>query len=139
MSLVQINWYPDRKELRNFGRIALIVSIIVTLLLCVLKGLALQWALIILAAGFSIFLTSLLSTKSTRTIYLALILLASPIGLAVSLIIMAAFYFLLLTPLGLFFRLIKRDPLQRKFDQNAKSYWLTRRPQDSLERYFRQF
>jgi hypothetical protein len=62
-----------------------------------------------------------------------------PIGWAVSFILLAAFYFLLLTPLGLFFRLIGRDTLGRKFDPDAESYWLTRQPPKNLDRYFHQF
>ncbi len=35
--------------------------------------------------------------------------------------------------------LIGRDPLQRKFDRTADSYWKPRLPNDKSERYFRQF
>jgi len=139
MSLIKINWYPDLKELRNFGTISLIASALIALLLYVLKGLGIQWTAIIFAIGFIIFLSSVISVKLTRMIYLGLILVTLPIGLAVSFTLLAAFYFLLLTPLGLLFRLIGRDPLRRKFDSTADSYWLTRRPPDKLDRYFHRF
>ncbi len=139
MSLIEINWHPGCKELRNFGTIALIASALIALLLYVLKELGIQWTAIILAAGFIIFLSSVISLKLTRMIYLGLILVTLPIGLAVSFTLLAAFYFLLLTPLGLLFRLMGRDPLRRKFDSTADSYWLIRRPPDSLDRYFHQF
>lgn len=51
----------------------------------------------------------------------------------------SAFYFLLLTPLGLLFRLIGRDPLCRKFDSDVKSYWLTHKSPKNLDSYFHQF
>jgi len=139
MSLIKINWYPGPKELRNFGTISLIASALIAILLYVLKGLGIQWTAIIFAIGFIIFLSSVISVKLTRMIYLGLILVTLPIGLAVSFTLLAAFYFLLLAPLGLFFRLIGRDPLRRKFDSTADSYWLTRRPPDKLDRYFHQF
>ncbi|MBA7687093.1 hypothetical protein ES703_95553 [subsurface metagenome] len=139
MSLIEVNWYPSRKELRNFGTIALIASALIALLLYVLKGLGIQWAAIIFAAGLTIFLSSLISLKLTRMIYLGLIMVTLPIGWAVSFALLASFYFLLLTPLGLIFRLIGRDPLRRKFDSTANSYWLPRRGPDSLDRYFHQF
>jgi hypothetical protein len=41
--------------------------------------------------------------------------------------------------LGLLFRLVRRDPLGRKFDPRAKTYWHCRKPPDDLARYFRQF
>jgi len=139
MSLVEINWQPSHKDLRNFGLIALIAAGLIATLLYLVKGLAIQSVLIIAAFGLVIFLSSWISLKLTRIIYLGLILITLPVGLLVSFTLLAGFYFLLITPLGLFFRLWGRDPLKRKFDFKAKSYWLTRRPPDSLDRYFHQF
>jgi hypothetical protein len=139
MSLIEVNWYPKHKELRNFAIIALIASLIIALLLYVLNGVRIQWALIIVTAGFGIFISSFVSLRLTRTIYLGLILVTFPIGWVISMILLTAFYFLLLTPLGFFFRLLGRDPLSRRFDSDAKSYWLTRRQTDNLDRYFHQY
>jgi len=84
MSLIEINWNPKRKELRNFGIIALIASAIISLLLYLLKDLEIQWILVITGAGFAIFLCSLISVELTRIIYLVLILVTLPIGWVVS-------------------------------------------------------
>ncbi|MBC8468979.1 MAG: hypothetical protein H8D56_05860 [Planctomycetes bacterium] len=139
MSLIEIDWNPKSKQLRNFGKIALAASVIISLLLYLLKGVAIQWCLIICAFGFMVFIISLISLRLTKMIYLGMILLTMPIGWVVSFILMAAFYFLLLAPLGLIFRLMGRDPLCRKFDPAAKSYWLSRRPPKGQEQYFHQF
>lgn len=139
MPLININWNPNRKELRTFGGIALAASMIVSLLLCIFKGLGVRWGFIIFAIGFIIFLSSMISAKLTVIIYRGLMLLTMPIGWSVSFIVMAAFYFLLLVPLGLFFRLIGRDALQRRFDYTAKSYWVPHCQPDKLDRYFHQF
>ncbi|MFZ2148664.1 MAG: SxtJ family membrane protein [Sedimentisphaerales bacterium] len=139
MSLVEINWHPKRKQLRSFGKIALIVTAIISLLLYVLKGAAIPWALAIFAVGFTIFLSSLISSRVTRMIYVVLTAVTFPIGLAVSFLLLAIFYFLLLAPLGLIFRLIGRDTLCRKFDSTAESYWLSRREPENPEQYFHQF
>lgn len=139
MSLVEINWRPNYKELRNFGIIALVASIFLSLLLYWLKGLGIQWIIIIIGIGFIIFLSSVISAKLTRVIYLSLTLVTLPVGWMVSFILLAIFYFLLLTSFGLVFRLVGRDLLHRKFDSATDSYWLTRRPPDTLDRYFHQF
>ena len=139
MSLIEIDWNPKSKQLQNFGKIALAMSVIISLLLYLLKGVAIQWLLIIFAFGFMVFIISMISLKLTKMIYLGMILLTMPIGWVVSFILMAAFYFLLLAPLGLFFRLMGRDPLCRKFDPTAKSYWLSRQTPKGLEQYFHQF
>jgi len=52
---------------------------------------------------------------------------------------MAAFYFGLITPLGLVFRLIGRDLLCRRFDPKARSYWVPHQQAKKVERYFQQF
>lgn len=139
MSLVEIDWNPKSKQLQNFGKIALVASAVISLLLYLLKGVAIQWVLIIFAFGFIIFIISMISLKLTKMIYLVMILVTLPIGFVVSFILLSAFYFLLLVPLGLIFRLIGRDPLCRKFDSNAKSYWLSRQPPKGPEQYFHQF
>ncbi len=139
MSLVEINWYPKQKQLQSFGKIALVASAIISLLFYVLKGVAIQWALIIFAVGFIIFLISMISLKLTKMIYLGLTLVTLPIGWVVSFFLLAIFYYLLLAPLGLIFRLMGRDPLCRKFDPKAKSYWLSRQPPKGPEQYFHQF
>lgn len=139
MSLIEINRNPGPKELRNFATIALIASALLSLLLRLLKGLSIQWAAIIFAAGIVIFISKFISLRFTRIFYLALIFLTYPIGFVISFILLAAFYFLLLSPLAIFFRLLRCDPLRRKSNRSAKSYWLAHRPPEGLERYFQQF
>jgi len=139
MSLIEVNWKPEPKDLRSFGRIALIASCLVAGLLYILKDLAIQWVFIIIAFGLLVFLSSLVSLGVTRLIYLVLTAITLPIGLVVSFIVLAVFYYLIITPVGLVFRLIGRDSMKRKFDSAAHSYWVAHRPSKSLERYFHQF
>lgn len=139
MSLVEINWQPDARQLRSFGIISLIASAVISFVLHFLMRTSARLSLVMFAAGLVIFLLSLFSLRLTRMIYQGLMIITLPISFAVSFLLLAALYFLLLTPLGLVFRLIKRDPLNRKFDTDAQSYWQTWRRPDSHERYFRQF
>ena len=48
-------------------------------------------------------------------------------------------YYGLVTPIGLVFRLMGRDPLQRRFDRALDSYWIRRRSSLPAKRYFQQF
>ncbi|MHC4336525.1 MAG: hypothetical protein ACYSTG_01045 [Planctomycetota bacterium] len=139
MALIEVNWHPNRKDLHSFGSIALITTFLIALLLYILKGVGLQWTLPIFLVGLLIFLCSLISLRLTRIIYLGLTLVTVPIGVGISFLVMAAFYFLLLMPIGMFFRLIGRDALRRKFEPDAKTYWLARQTYKEPERYFRQF
>jgi hypothetical protein len=139
MSMIEINWNPKKKELRNFGIAALVASIVLSLFLYSFKHPAIYWIVIIIISGSIIFLSSLISARLTRIIYLSLILLTYPIGYVLNFLVMTVFYFFIITPVGLVFRLACKDPLHRRFNYAAKSYWLKRQPPDKLDRYFHQF
>ena len=72
-------------------------------------------------------------------IYVGLTVLAYPIGFVLSYLIMGFLFFVMITPLGLFFRLVGRDPLERAFDPEATTYWADPRPRRAKGSYFRQF
>jgi hypothetical protein len=139
MSLIEINWQPSRKELRTFAIIALIAATLVALLLCIFKGLGIQWGAVIFSFGAATFASSFVCLKLTRMIYLGLILVTLPVGVLMSFLLLAIFFFGILTPLALVFRMIGRDTLHRKFDPDADSYWVTHQQPDSLDRYFNEF
>jgi len=139
MAIIEVNWNPGRKDLRIFGIAAMTATVILACLLHLKKDLPLQWALCIVAFGLTAFVSSLVLPKAARLIYVIMVALALPVGLVISTVLMAVLYYLLLTPLGLFFRLIGRDALEFKFDRTRESYWVKRRPPESLKRYFNQF
>jgi hypothetical protein len=139
MPLIEIDWHPGPRQLRVFGVSAMVASAILAAGLVWLWGAALVWALVVLALGATILLTSLLSLPAARAVYLVLTVVAMPIGCVVSFVLLAAFYLLLLTPVGLFFRAIGRDPLCRGFNRHADSYWRRRHPSADTDQYFHQF
>ncbi len=62
-----------------------------------------------------------------------------PIGWSFSCLLFAGVFFLVVTPIGLMARMIGYDPLERRFEREAKTYWNERNPKTSVDRYFRQF
>jgi hypothetical protein len=138
MPLIEIDWNPGGRQLRVFGLSALVASAVLAGVFMLLWGLAIVWALAALAIGTAILLCSLVSPRAARVIYVALSAVGLPIGFVVSFVLLAAFYFLLLTPIALLFRLIGRDALHRRFDPARDSYWIARKPTASLDRYFHQ-
>lgn len=48
-------------------------------------------------------------------------------------------YFVVFTPLGLLSRLLGRDPLTRRFDPHADSYWVPVASREDPSSYFEQF
>ena len=139
MALIEANLQPTTKDLRSFGTIGLVATCIIALLLYLIKGLALKWCAAIIIVGVLIFIASRISLKLTKGIYLTFTLLTLPIGIAVSYLLLGAFYYLVLTPIGLFFHLIGRDILNRKFKTHSDTYWIKRNRKENLKHYFRQF
>ena len=139
MGLIEINRDPSPKVLRQFGWIALSASLLVCALLRWQRHLALPWLLAIFGAGLAVFVCSRLSLRLTRRVFVTLVLLSYPIGVVLGTAAMAIIFFLVLTPIGLVFRLLGRDPLYRRWDKSAASYWVTHGPADRPDRYFRQF
>ncbi len=137
--LIEIEWHPTPKQLRIFGVGGLLASIAAALALHFVWAAAALWTIIVLAAGAAICLCSLISPALARILYLGLTLVAMPIGVVVSTVLLAVFYFLLLTPVALVFRLIGRDALHRRFDAATTSYWVPHKPSEDTERYFHQF
>ena len=139
MPLIDINFNPDKKKLRQFGLAALVAAAVISLFLCLVKGIAFKWVMPVFIAGFVIFTLSLISVRLTRMIYIVLTAITMPVGIVVSFLVLTIFYFLLLVPLALVFRIAGRDPLCRKFEPSAKSYWQRRHRTEDSEHYFHQF
>ena len=74
-----------------------------------------------------------------RPLYLGWMYVAFPIGWVISHVVLAIVYYLVFTGTGLVMRLLGRDPLQRRFEPDAQTYWVEHRPGEDLARYFRQF
>ncbi len=148
MALIEVNWRPDRGQLRGFGLAAAVVfgalsgwcywrDALVAIELspdtarvtaAVLGGLALVCAVL-----------SAVAPTAIRPLYVGLTALALPIGVVVSYVVLGFLYFIVLTPIGLFFRIIGRDVLLRRFEPDAPTYWIPRSPVTDVKRYFRQF
>jgi hypothetical protein len=64
---------------------------------------------------------------------------AEPMGWTFSHLVLAVVYYGVLTPIGLKMRLFGRDPMQRRFDRQATSYWVERKAAREPGRAFRQF
>lgn len=81
---------------------------------------------------------ALLWPRGNRALYVALSVVAYPIGWIVSYAVLGVLFFAVLTPIGLALRAAGVDPLQRT-RTGARSYWTKTRAKRSKESYFRQF
>lgn len=63
--------------------------------------------------------------------------LAAPLGFAVTHLLLFVIFVALFVPIGLVFRLLGKDPLQRGWDRNAKTYWNERATERRPDSYLR--
>lgn len=145
-SVVEINWKPDQRTLRQFGYIALAGFGLLALLawkeaMVFSFGLGdARMTVTAIFAGLGVFsaLASLVAPVLNKPVYLALTVLSYPIGFVMSYVIMGTLFYLVIGPIALALRLTGRDSMHRKYDPSARSYWVkVVTPQDKTK-YFRQ-
>lgn len=134
--MIEINWNPTHRFLRQFSALFFLFfgvlgairyyqgdSFVANILWCIsplgLVGLAVPALM--------------------RYVYVTWMVIFFPIGWTVSMVILSAIYYLVVTPLGLIMRLCGHDRLGRRIDPQASSYWKPRTPATKSGRYFRQF
>jgi hypothetical protein len=141
--LVEFNWKPTDRQLREFGVGALVL---LPLAGWMATGRPLSFEAMnrplmagLVVAGAVLCGLGFVFPKAVKPIFLGLSLAAFPIGLVVSELVLVVIYFGLFLPVSLVFRLIGRDALDRKFDATAASYWTRKRQREDVSQYFRQF
>lgn len=134
MKLVEIDWRPKDRILRQFGGIALVALP----LLAWLWGLtgAAFWA--VAGLGGVCGLLAVLAPRALRLPFLALTVLTFPLGLVMSELVLAIAFYLVFTPIGLLLRLYGRDELQLRLDRESASYWQPKARPAGAASYFRQ-
>jgi hypothetical protein len=145
--MIEINLRPDERTLRQFGYIAFfgfgfVATIAWFEVLVFAFGLGDARPVVAgVFGGLGVLslLLSLVWPKANLPIYLGLTILSYPIGFVLSYVIMGTLFFLLITPVGLFFKLTGRDALKRRFEPDLASYWIDSRPERPRESYFKQF
>jgi hypothetical protein len=137
--MISINWQPTNRDLRQFAGIWFPVFWIIVAVLVLLRGGS--WAAVAPMMGLAVAVgvTGLIWPQLMQPIFIGWMCVAFPIGWVVSHLLLAAVFYLVITPLGLVMRLAGRDKLKLRFDQESKTYWTRRLPTPPASRYFRQF
>jgi hypothetical protein len=139
MALISFDFNPSTKHLRSFGVIALCMLNAIGMLLLWRGRLPLKGFAVFCMLGLVIFVLSRISTALVKPIYQAMILASFPIGWVVSHLFIGLFYYVIITGISLIFRLLGRDPLCRKYDSQAETYWIPHKRNRSTKEYFHQF
>jgi hypothetical protein len=138
MNWSDIPWNPSQRTLRQFAALWMIFFAALACSHGFLRGHA------ALAAVFAVLAVTigplgLVRPQAIRPIFVGLTVATFPIGWVVSLLVLAGLFYGVFTPIGLVFRLIGRDPLQRQSRPHSDSYWVPKVVQIDPQSYFRTF
>lgn len=145
--MLTVNFSPVPSELRKFGFVCFVVFSILGAFIFWRKGVwgiplgeasvpsaAFLWGVGVLSAVFSLF-----SPIANRPLYVGLVVVTYPIGWTVSHVVLLFLFYGLITPVGLVCRLLRRDPLRRRFRPEAETYWERYRRRRDKSSYLRQY
>jgi hypothetical protein len=136
MKLVEMNWNPSDWQLRQFGLCALAA---LPLLAWFWSGGRMAVVLPLAVAGVALACLGFTYPRALRPLFIALSLAALPLGLVVSELTMVLLFYGVFVPIGMVFRLLRRDSLQRRYEREATSYWQPKRQPAQVADYFRQW
>jgi hypothetical protein len=114
----------DKKQLRTFG-IGLTVLLMIIGLIQFLKGNTPIYQYFV-GASLVMLITTLLIPTAIRPIYSGAMFISHVLGWINTRLILGLLFFLVFTPISWIFKIMGKDPLERKFDKKAPSYWKTR-------------
>lgn len=145
--LSDLNLDPDRRTLRQFGWVALVgfggIALVAWMgWLPFLEALGAAREEVVgglLGVGVVTAVLGQVAPDANRPLYVAMSVAAYPVGWAVSQALLALMFFGLFAPVAIVFRWTGRDPLHRRLDRRAASYWHPARRDRPKESYFRQF
>jgi hypothetical protein len=95
---------------------------------------------ILLSLATVLIIVTAVAHQRLHVVYTRWMKVAEVIGQAVSYLTLTVLYYLVFTPVGIFLRLVRRDLLDRKWDAQAKTYWISRAEKPFIkENYHRPF
>lgn len=138
MSVIEINRRPSRRDLFWFGFILPVFFAIV--------GTVARGKLGAPGAGNGLWMAGGILTAAywlvpplRIAVYLAWMHVFFPLGWLVSHTVLAVLFFGIVTPMAVVMRLIGRDPMRRRREPGAATYWTEHRTGGDPSRYLRQF
>ena len=143
--LLALDWRPPDRVVRQFGAIAAVLLPFVAWWWLGRPGpaawtpKATTWVAGGGAAGLALALLGGVRPALLRPVFVVLCVVAYPLGLVLSAVLLRLVYYVAFAPLALWFRWRGRDALQLRFDPAAETYWQPRPAAKDAKDYFRQW
>ena len=138
MTFADIPTNPSQKVLRQFSAAWLVFFLAIAARQYFSRGHH-EAGLVLGALAVFIGGLGLIIPPAVRWLFVSWMVLAFPVGWAISQIMLALMFYGLITPIGLLFRLKGRDLLARKPAANRPSFWMPKQTPEDVRSYSRQY
>jgi hypothetical protein len=138
MALIERRTDPSARDLRWFGAILLAFFGLVGVLVWRATG-SLAWPRLIWGAAGVLAVAYYAVKPLRRPLFVGWSYVTYPIGWVIFHLLMATVYFVLFTVVGMLMRLFGYDPLTRRLDRSAATYWVKHEEHPDVSSYFRQY
>ena len=128
---------PPERHLRQFSGLFVVIFLALGGWR-IWQGQADWWATTLVVLALGVGLVGLARPSAVRFIYTGWMIVAFPIGWTVSRIALAIVFFVVVTPMALVFRAVRRDELRLRRDEAGASYWRAKPSPKDVREYFRQ-
>ncbi len=131
---LEVPWNPTPRILRRFANSFMIGLPLMAILF------ALSWTHVValLALAISLSISARVSPRFARFVYRTLLVVTLPIVMVLSECMLAAIYYLMVTPIGIALRLSGHRGLMLAFERNAESYWQELISPPAVNQYYQQ-
>ena len=125
---------PKLPSNRNFGIVFFVVFLIISFYPLTYNGDIIKWSLVI---SIIFLILGLLNSKIITPLNWLWFKFGIFLGRTISPIIMALIFFIVVTPIGLMMKLLRKDLLNLKYNKKSKSYWIEKNgPKSKMKNQF---
>jgi thiol:disulfide interchange protein len=139
----EVNWNPGFAEKRKFAESCIVGFPLLAAFFSLITWLATHtWKPFFLwlgVIGFAVGMVLWLLPAIARPFYLAWYFIACCIAFVIGNVLLVAFYYMIITPIGLLLQGSGKLSLQKSFDKETSTYWVDVKKRVDFNRYYRQF
>ena len=141
--MLDLDFSPDERKLRQFGFSSFFISLICLLFFSIKFAFynhEVSWSLIclLLVLTISSIILTIIRPKSFLPLYITISIVAYPISYVVTNVTLFIFFYFLISPLALIFKLVGRDELEIR-KKTLSSYWRKYNMPKNIGSYYKQF
>lgn len=127
----------DKREQRKFGVVMAVAIVVVGGIRYLIAG---HFSIWFVYVAIPFLVLGIVAPKALQPIFWAWMRLALILNFIITTLILTLAFFLIMVPTRLILALVGKDPLNRKFDPNAETYWEDAEDQpEELEAYYNRF